>query len=63
MTTVHEFENGLLISESIIDNGLERTKGRVTREEHKELAMVADRIRKERDGLKMKIKYMRGGEK
>ena len=48
---VHELESGVLVSEYIIDTFLERTKGRVSRAEALELAMVADRIRKQRDHL------------
>jgi len=47
----YEFD-GVLISDIVIDIELKRTKGRVTREEAKNLALVANAIRKERDEFK-----------
>ena len=47
----YEFD-GVMISDIIIDVELKRTKGRVTREEAKHLALVANEIRKERDQYK-----------
>lgn len=48
MNGIHKFD-GLLISERVIDDYMLQTKGRVSRQEAKELAMVADRIRQQRD--------------
>ena len=48
---MHIFENGDMISENIIVFELNRTKGKVTREETFDLARVANRIRKQRDDL------------
>lgn len=47
----YEFD-GVMISDIVIDIELKRTKGRVTREEAKDLALVANEIRKERDKYK-----------
>lgn len=45
----HIFEDGTMVSEAVIDIELNRTKGRVTREEALDLARVANNIRTERD--------------
>lgn len=48
---VHDVGNGLLISEILIDLSLKPRAGRVTQEEMRELALLADSVRKERDEL------------
>jgi hypothetical protein len=52
----HEFEDGTIVSEVVIDIELQRTKGRVTREEALDLARVANNIRTERDQYRSQAK-------
>lgn len=52
----HEFEDGTMVSEIVIDIELQRTKGRVTREEALDLARVANNIRTERDQYRSQTK-------
>ena len=49
--TVHTFgkDGEIMISEIVIDIALKRTKGRVTREDEMDLALIANEIRKQRD--------------
>lgn len=58
----YEFEGGaLLISEMVIDHALAKNKGRVTREEHSDVARVANEIRKERNALRKRVKELEFG--